>query len=167
MEPFIGQITMFGGNYPIQGWALCQGQLMSISENTALFSIIGTAFGGDGVTTFALPDLRGSVSIQAGQAPGQRLYSFGEKAGSSSVSLTSGNLPATNVVIPCNAGNATTDEPTGNYPATTSANTYATSGGDMLAMGTLQGGNIPINNMPPYLALNYIIALEGIYPSRS
>ncbi len=166
MDPYIGQITLFAGNFAPKGWALCQGQLLAISTNSALFSILGTTYGGDGRTTFALPDLRGRAPIQQGAGNGQPVYQLGQAGGKSSITLTSGNLPATNVVIPCNSGNATTDEPGGNYLATTSGNTYATTGGSMMAFGTLQGGNIPYDSMPPYLAINYIIALVGIFPPR-
>src|SRR3954468_23228168 len=95
-EPFLGEIRMFGGNFAPRGWAFCNGQILSIAQNTALFSLLGTTYGGNGQTTFGLPDLRGRVAVSAGQGPGLSNYSLGELAGSESVTLTSANMPAHN-----------------------------------------------------------------------
>ena len=140
METLLGTIILFGGNFEPRGWASCNGQLLSIQQNAALYSLLGTFYGGDGVTTFALPDLRGRVPIHMGQGPGLTRRSLGEKLGSESVTLQSGQTPAQNA------------------DALVAAN---------LPSGPPADGNLPHDNMQPSLCLNYIIALEGIYPSRT
>lgn len=158
--PFIGQITLFAGNFAPRGWAFCQGQLLSIAQNTALFSILGTTYGGDGQTTFALPDLRGRVPLQQGQGPGLQSYVLGQKAGTETVTLTVNEMPAHNHSI-----TVTAVPPGGTIPAVdgqltpTPLNAFEASG--------MTGGSQPHNNLQPYLALNYIIALQGIFPSRN
>jgi len=180
MEPFIGQIMLFGGNFAPRSWAFCDGQLLAISSNSALFSILGTTYGGDGRTTFALPDLRGRSAIHEGNGPGLSDQKLGERGGSETNQLNSLQLPAHghslatgNVTIPVSAEDADQDEADGKYLANGTFyhdNPDGAYGPGALPLGGTSGNvgaNRPINNMPPYLALNYIIALQGIYPSRN
>lgn len=171
-EPFLGEIRTFGFNFPPIGWALCNGQLMSISQNTALFSLLGTFYGGDGIRTFALPDLQGRVGIHMGTGPGLSTYVIGEQGGTENVTLLENEMPAHNHVVAANSGGGNSLVPTscvwsadasgGSAPY--SSNTPNTS---MVAnaIGTA-GGNQPHSNLQPFLALNYCIALAGIFPSR-
>ena len=174
-SPFIGQITMFAGNFAPRGWAFCQGQLLSIAQNTALFSILGTTYGGNGQTTFALPDFRGRVPIQQGQGPGLSPYSLGEQGGTEAVTLLQTQMPA-HVHTAQSSLNASTlaasdTVPTGNYLASdnqyvNSTNAVMNAGAVVVTIG-IAGGNQPHENRPPYLAINFIIALQGIFPSRN
>lgn len=180
MDEFIGIIKLFAGNFAPRGWAMCQGQLMSISANTALFSIIGTMYGGDGKTTFALPDLRGRAPIGIGQGPGLSNYVQGQLGGNETNTLNTSNIPSHNhpvtgsVQLPVNGEVANSDSPEGGYPALSSTPVYNHSAGAGQFAGTLNvnlstsavGASQPVNNLMPYLAMNYIICLEGIYPSR-
>jgi len=170
-DQFLGSITLVGFNFAPVGWAFCNGQLMAINQNQALFALLGTQFGGDGQTTFALPDLRGRVPVHQGQGAGLSNYVMGEVLGSESVTLTTQQIPAhTHTVAPgASSGEPTTDRPDGAYP---SANGYysssATSGVTMPAPTVSNvGGNQPHSNIQPVLALNFIIALEGIFPSQN
>lgn len=193
MEPFIGQIMMFGGNFAPRGWAFCDGQLLSIASNTALFSILGTTYGGDGRTSFALPDLRGRVPIHPGTGPGLSTRKLGQRSGTETNTLTVLNLPshshlatfkptAAAVNIPAVEEEANSDDPTDNHLAipsiggsnqiysTANPNTQLGAGIANLS-GTVtvspNGSNNWVNNMQPFLATNYIIALVGLFPSRS
>lgn len=167
MDPFLGEIRLFGGNFAPQDWAFCNGQLLPISQNQALFSLLGTQYGGDGRTTFALPDLRGRCAPH----PGMGLVQ-GQSGGSETVTLQSQHLPAHGHLPRC-AAQGGTDKPSGGYWAGDgSGNTAAyapASDGTPLAASALApaGGGQPHENMQPFLALNFIIALSGIYPSRS
>ncbi len=172
MDPIIGQIMIFAGTFAPRGWALCQGQLMSIAQNNALFAVLGTTYGGDGISTFALPDMQGRSSLSAGQGGGLRAYALGEKAGTNSVSVAVANLPSAPVMLKCSNAPGTTFEPSGHVPASAEnageASIYgnpATLPGAM-APAMLQGGNQPLNVTPPYLVMNWCIATEGIFPSR-
>lgn len=171
MEPFIGQVMMFGGNFAPRGWAFCQGQLLAISSHDALFSILGTTYGGDGRTTFGLPDLRGRMAIQQGSGAGLPTYRLGQKGGSPTTTLIAQNIPHTAVSIPSSSATGTSPEANGHVPATTGDDTliYASSAtGTMKAGGGIVGaGSVPFSNQPPYQVVNYIIALVGIYPSRN
>ncbi|HOY14188.1 MAG TPA: tail fiber protein [Saprospiraceae bacterium] len=167
MEPFIAQIIVFGGNFAIRGYAMCNGQILSIAQNTALFSLVGTTYGGNGQTTFALPDLRGRVAMHWGQGPGLSPYNLGQVAGNESTTLLSTNLPPTSVSIPASTNAANSDEPSGSVIATTGGNLYNSTANAFLQPGTLQGGSQPFNNIQPYLCLTHLIALEGIFPSRN
>ncbi|WP_205601703.1 phage tail protein [Sphingobacterium sp. xlx-130] len=179
MEPFIGQIQLFGFNFAPRGWAQCNGQILSIAQNTALFSLIGTYYGGNGQTTFALPDLRGRVAIGQGQGPGLSPYTMGEMAGFEHVTLLSTQMPMHTHPLMVSNATGTTDVANGNYLAngavtiargnTVSANVYGTSPGGQLNPATvsIQGGSQPHENRSPYLTLNYCIALVGIFPSRN
>ncbi|GEO10041.1 phage tail protein [Segetibacter aerophilus] len=175
-EPFIGQITLFAGTFAPRGWAFCQGQILSIAQNTALFSILGTTYGGNGQTTFALPDLRGRVPVGPGQGPGLSNYSLGQQSGSESVTLTVGNMPSHNHPLAASTSDGDASSPTNNYNAVTidpstlnSMNTYKTAANTNMNPAAIgqAGGNQPHQNMQPYTCINYIIALEGIFPSRN
>jgi len=176
MDPFIGQIILFAGNYAPQGWAFCNGQLLPIASYTALFSILGTTYGGNGVNNFALPDLRGRAPIHFGQGLGLSPYALGETGGVETVTLNAIQMPAhTHSVAPAassqkgNQGN-----PVGNVPAVLSAQgrneeMYANApNGSMAPVNTSSAGNgQPHENRQPYLAMNYIIALNGVFPPHS
>ena len=171
MNPYLGMIIMFGGNFAINGWALCQGQLLSIAQNTALFSLLGTTFGGNGQTTFALPDLRGRVPVGQGQGPGLASITLGEMGGAVTAQLLLTNLPAHQHTLAGSslAGNASL--PTNAVPANSGAldKEYST---DLTAPVSMQptgltGGSQPFSIRNPYLGMNYQIALQGIFPSRN
>jgi microcystin-dependent protein len=179
-EPFIGQITLFAGNFAPRGWALCQGQILSIAQNTALFSILGTTYGGNGQTTFALPDLRGRVPMTFGQGPGLANRNLGEVGGTEAVTLLANQMPAHThtgtVQVACNSNQGNSNRPDGNFPAADGTGFTAdysnTSNAQMAAsMGTVTlnpaGGSQPVPIVQPFLVLNFIIALEGIFPSRN
>ena len=173
-EPFIGGIIMFGGNFAPRSYAFCSGQLLSIAQNTALFSILGTTYGGNGQTTFALPDLRGRVPIHPGQGPGLSNYSLGQQAGTESNTLTTNNMPAHahGYTIPANASDGTTTEPGNNtfLGQPTQGNLYTTGGPGVQMPGgntAIVGGSQPFSILQPYTCVNFIIALEGIFPSRN
>jgi microcystin-dependent protein len=178
MTPFIGQIVMFGGNFAPRGWALCDGQLLSISSNEALFSLLGTIYGGDGRTTFGLPDLRGRVAMHAGSGPGLTPRQLGRKSGAEQNFLTVGQMPshnhaATGTVNLGTASNAASGS--GAFlPISTGANFYSTAAGAaQMNAGAVSvtvgnnGGSQGINNIQPFQCVNYIIALQGTYPSRN
>jgi len=164
---FLGEIQMFAGNFAPKGWALCQGQLLPINQNQALFSLLGTMYGGDGRVTFALPDLRSRVPLHVSNTHIQ-----GEKGGSESVTLTVGNLPSHSHTV--NAVNTSGNQniPTGNLLSDTLVldPEYSNAGPNTLmnaGMVANSGGNQPMNNVQPYLVINYIISLQGIFPSRN
>jgi microcystin-dependent protein len=167
MDPFLGEIRMFGGNFAPAGWATCDGQLLPIAQNTALFSLIGTIYGGNGQTTFALPDLRGRLPVHTGSG-----LAIGQAGGSETVTLTATNLPAhTHVANAASAG--TTLGPASQYwaadPGENVAPYAAAPDGNVMSGAAIgaQGGSQPHENMQPFLAITFIIALQGIYPSRS
>lgn len=181
-NPLLGELRTFGFNFTPVGWLACNGALQSIADNSALFSLLGTTYGGDGVTTFAVPDLRSRIPIHFGQGPGQPNYSLGQMAGAPTVQLGVGNMPAHTHTItgtasqPAAAGVGTTSAPGGSIPAgSTTGENYAppaASTGALAPMqitGSLQptGGGQAFENLPPYLTLNFCIASEGIYPSRN
>lgn len=175
MEPFIGQIIMFGGNFAPRGWALCDGQLLPISQNAALFSILGTTYGGDGRTTFALPALRGRFAMHAGSGPGLTPRPLGQRSGVETVTLNLTEIPSHNHTATVNVGvNTQTGEestPDGQILSAIPAgfNEEGINGnlGGVSATINNNGGNQSHNNMPPYTVVNYIIALQGIFPSRN
>jgi microcystin-dependent protein len=165
-QPFIGEIILFAGNFAPRGWAFCNGQLLAISQNTALFAILGTTYGGNGQTTFALPDLRGRVPIHPGQGPGLSMYDLGQVGGTETVTLNVNEMPQHTHRQPATNGEQTTNRPNGALPA--GGGVYAEdSDGSMLAPATTVGGSQPHNNIQPYLGVNFIIALEGIFPARN
>lgn len=175
-EPFLGEIKMVGFNFPPRGWATCEGQLLPISQNSALFSLLGTTFGGDGRTTFGLPDMRGRFPIGVGNGPGLDSKTWGERAGQEDVTLNTNQIPnhthsGGTVQTTTAVGNQTS--PDGNFLAT--ANDGESNYSDAEATGNL-GGNTAIgltgggqshNNMPPFLSIYFVIALQGIFPSRN
>jgi microcystin-dependent protein len=169
-EPFLGEIRTFGFTFAPQGWAMCNGQLLSISQNTALFSLLGTTYGGNGTITFALPDLRGRVGNHQGQGPGLMNYVQGEESGVESVTLTQQQMPQHNHGVQANASPATATRAGGAVLARTSADIYAAAP-DGTAMNAAMigqaGGSQPHSNLQPYLTLNFCIALQGIFPSRN
>jgi microcystin-dependent protein len=171
-EPFLGQINIFPYNFAPRGWAFCNGQLLSIAQNTALFSLLGTNFGGNGQTTFALPDLRGRVAISSGQGPGLSNYVLGEASGTESVTMTIETMPPhLHPYQPgANEGDPGTKEPAGGFLAKAANNLYAaTTDGTLMGLQTTgpTGGGQPFSILQPYLTLNFCIALEGIFPSRN
>ncbi len=169
-EPFIGEITLFAGNFAPRGWALCDGQTLSIAQNSALYSLFGTIYGGDGRTTFSLPDLRGRAPMHAGRGPGLTERRLGERRGDRTVALSAAQLPAHAHGVTASNAPADSPNPVGRYPANTGgSNRYAASS-DLGEMADLQpvgrsSGALPHANQQPYLAVNYIVALVGVYPS--
>ncbi|HYL76334.1 MAG TPA: tail fiber protein [Bryobacteraceae bacterium] len=172
-NPFVAEIRIFAGNFAPTGWALCNGQLMPISQNTALFSLLGTTYGGDGKSTFALPNLQGSAPMQAGQGPGLSLRDLGETGGEPTVTLLDVEMPAHSHGVQAAAagglagpgGNAWASGLKG-HPGSYASSASATAPMSPLAT-SIAGGNLPHNNMPPYLCLTFIIALQGVFPARS
>lgn len=178
MDPVLGVVTMFASTFAPQGWALCHGQILPIAENAALFSLLGTTYGGDGQTTFALPDFRGRMPVGMGQGPGLATVSLGEAAGSTSHTLISTEMPSHNHTVTAagistGSSSGSSSNPTGNtFGAQNSATFAPASSADGTLGGTTAtvspvGGSQPFNKMMPYIAVNYIIAVEGIYPSRN
>ncbi|HVE87103.1 MAG TPA: tail fiber protein [Myxococcales bacterium] len=176
-EPFIGQIQLFGGNFAPRGWALCNGQLLSIAQNTALFSILGTTYGGDGQTTFALPNLQGRFPMHWGNGPGLTPRTLGEVSGSESVTLLTSQMPSHNHVVNATGQDGNTDVPTSalwakavdgssNAVSAYSSGVNPDTTMNPAAIGP-SGGNQPTPVMNPFLCVTFIIALEGIFPSRS
>lgn len=172
--PFLGEIRMFGGNFAPRGWAFCDGQLISIAQNTALFSLLGTTYGGNGQTTFALPDLRGRVPLHPGQGPGLAPRTLGESSGTETVTLLATQMPAHTHGLNAFNGPGTAGSPTGAViaaPVSGATLDKAFSASSNTAMSPASigtaGGSQPHDNMPPYRCVNFIIALEGIYPSRN
>jgi microcystin-dependent protein len=166
-EPFLGEIKLLPFNFAPRGYAFCAGQILPIAQNTALFSLLGTTFGGNGQTTFALPDLRGRVPVSSGQGPGLSNYDLGEVTGTETVTLTSNQMPAHNHLVNANNAAADATRPGNNYPGTSAYST--TNGGNTMnpAVIAQAGGSQPFSNVQPLLVLNFCIALEGIFPSRN
>ncbi|AGC76012.1 microcystin-dependent protein [Nonlabens dokdonensis] len=188
MDPFLGEITTFAGNFAPRGWAFCHGQLLAISQNSALFSILGTTYGGDGRTTFALPDLRGRAAVSQGNGPGLSSYNLGQRGGLESVTLNETQIPShthtASGTAKASSGTGTSNDPAGaNFasastplnPTTTVDTQVYTSGAND---GTMAANNVDVTvgnsgssqshtNMQPFLAINYIIALQGVFPSRN
>ena len=172
MEPYIGQVCLFGFNYAPRGWAFRNGQLLSIGQNSALFSLLGTTFGGDGISTFALPDLRGRVAINQGDQPGLSKYAMGQTGGSETVTLNVTQMPQHVHAGQLHASNgaANQEEAQNHLLAETAVYTDAAANQVMNASAVTvgpTGGNQPHPNLQPYLTLNYCIALEGVYPPRT
>jgi microcystin-dependent protein len=170
-DSYIGEMRMFGGNFAPRGWAFCNGQIMPISQNTALFSLLGTMYGGDGRTNFALPNLQGSAPMHKGQGAGLSEHNIGEIGGAATVTLTDAEMPS-------HAHSVNTLGSAGSSPSPAN-NNWADADGGMYsdqrmpnvlmrpnAFGVV-GSSLPHKNLPPYLALNFIIALQGIYPPRT
>ena len=167
-EPFVGEIRMFAGNFAPRGWAFCDGQLLAVSQNDALFSLLGTIYGGDGRTTFGLPDLRGRFPMHQGNG-----HMLGQKSGEEKVSLTDGQLPPHTHALRYQAGRANSTTPVNNVLAASASGDRqyagqpsATANMHVNAVSSV-GGSQDHNNVPPFLCVHFIIALFGIYPSRS
>ena len=157
LEPFIGQVSLFGFNFCPRGWAAADGQLLDIASNSALFSLFGTIYGGDGRTTFALPDLRGRAPVHVGQGPGLSNYIEGQKGGVETVTLVSNEMPVHNHAL------TELSNQNGNTPGIVVRN----GGGAQLTPTTDAGGGAAHENRAPYLVMRYCVALEGIFPSRN
>jgi microcystin-dependent protein len=172
-EPFIAEIRIFAGNFAPRSWAFCNGQLLPVSQNTALFSLIGTTYGGDGRTTTALPNLEGRAPMHAGRGPGLTDRRLGQRGGVETVTLTEAQMPNHNHTL-----RAVGSDPADVTTPTTNTSLAFSSGGNAFSLNTPNstmaeqmlpdaGGSQAHNNMQPYLAINFIIALQGLYPSRS
>jgi microcystin-dependent protein len=171
VDPLLGQISMFAGNFAPRGWALCDGRLLLISQYTQLYSVLGTTYGGDGRTTFALPDLRGRAPIHEGQGPGLSDKRLGQRGGAEQVILQVSNLPSHTHSLNASTATGTSNAPTGNVHADTSVfdKEYVTTANTAMGTETIgnTGGGVPVDIVQPYLTINYIIALEGDFPLRS
>jgi microcystin-dependent protein len=181
MTPFLGGIFLVGFNFAPQGYSMCNGQLLSISQNTALFSLLGTFYGGNGQNTFALPDLQGRVPIHQGSGAGLSSYVMGQLGGAENITLTSGQMPQHNHLLNVNSNGSNTLSPDGAYfsggvftgsgPNASPLKFYTTTApnGAKLNSGTVAttGGGQPHPNIQPYLVVNFVIAMQGVFPSRS
>ena len=169
-EPFVGEVRMFAGNFAPRGWAFCDGQLLAVSQNDALFSLLGTIYGGDGRTTFGLPDMRGRIPIHAGSGPGLSPRRLGAKAGSENETLTVNQLPSHRHDYRGTNNIALRTVPTGSFPAQSIGDIYKAGTAARVNMSSAAlsnvGGSRSHSNLMPFLCINYIIALVGIYPSR-
>jgi microcystin-dependent protein len=169
-DPFVAEIRPFAFNFAPTGWAQCNGQLLPISQNTALFSLLGTFYGGDGKTTFALPNLQGSAPMHQGQSPGTSDRVLGEAAGEPSVTLIQSEMPAHPHALNAMESTATARQPPGQMFAVGEAISDYHTGAPNTNMSpnmlTVAGGSLPHNNMQPYLVINFCIALQGIFPPR-
>jgi len=167
-DPFVAEINLFPFDFAPKGWAQCNGQLLPISQNTALFSLLGTTYGGDGKSTFALPNLNGNIPIGFDQGPGLSLRDLGETGGTETVTLLQSEIPSHRHSTMADAGPATTASPAAALPATSETEVYHSS----VAPGTptrslpAAGADVPHQNLQPYLVLNYCIALQGVFPPR-
>jgi microcystin-dependent protein len=167
VDPFIGEIKFVAFNFAPKGWAPCAGQLLPINQNQALFALLGTTYGGNGQTTFALPDLRGRVAVGAGQAETGTTYDLGSAGGTETTKLTVGQLPAHTHAVAATSNAATKTNPSSNFPAGGGAYSTAHNVQMNATMIGKRGGGQAHENQQPYLSLEYIIALEGIFPSQA
>ena len=173
MDPFVAEIRIFPFNFAPKGWAWCDGQLLPLSQNTALFSLLGTTYGGDGKSNFALPDLQGRAPMHPGQGPGLSLHDLGETGGSETVSLLESEIPSHAHALRADSNVAETPNAAGNsFARGSSINAYqTTSNSSLVSMSDMTlapaGGDQPHNNMQPYLTFYFCIALQGVYPPRT
>ena len=171
MDPFVAEIRIFPFNFAPKGWAWCDGQLLPLSQNTALFSLLGTTYGGDGKSNFALPNMQGNAVMHPGQGPGLSLHDLGETGGSETVSLLESEIPAHSHAFMGSQADGIARQPAGNLIANMiGVNGYAAPGAlTQMSPNALSpaGGDQPHNNMQPYLTLNFCIALQGVYPPRT
>ncbi|CAN5524278.1 hypothetical protein BH10BAC5_BH10BAC5_27750 [soil metagenome] len=169
-QNFLGELMCVGYNFQTNGWALCNGQILSIAQNTALFSLLGTTYGGNGQTNFALPDLRGRVPMHFGQGPGLQNYSLGQTGGTETETLITSQLPVHNHGVNVNTAIGTSNAPNGNFSAQNAEgiNEYSATSNSTMNTGAIgnSGGGQAHNNMQPYLVMNWQIALQGIFPSQ-
>ncbi|MBD2472965.1 phage tail protein [Nostoc sp. FACHB-145] len=170
-DPFIAEIRMFAGNFAPSGWALCDGQILSIAQNTALFSLLGTTYGGDGKSTFALPDLRGCAPMQPGQGNGLSLHDLGQEGGTATVTLLETEIPAHTHNLQAASAASNQVDPANNSLALSRYGIYNQLSSPAVSMSpqalAIAGQSLPHNNMQPYLVVSFIIALQGVYPPRS
>ena len=171
-DPFLAEIRIFPFNFAPKGWAFCDGQILPLSQNTALFSLMGTTYGGDGISIFALPNLQGRASMHPGQGPGLSLHDLGEAAGSDTVTLLESEIPLHSHPFNFVGATATSANPANTYLSNspnTNASVYTPLTTNLKSGSTLStaGGDQPHNNMQPYLTLNFCIALQGVFPPRS
>ena len=171
MDPFVAEIRIFPFNFAPKGWAFCDGQILPLSQNTALFSLLGTTYGGDGKSNFALPNMQGNVPMHPGQGPGLSLHDLGETGGSETVSLLESEIPSHSHAMTVSAADAQTGSPVGQlFASGVGIGMYAAPGAlTPLSDNALApaGGDQPHNNMQPYLTLSFCIALQGVYPPRT
>lgn len=167
-DQFVAEIRIFPFNFPPTGWAFCDGQLMPISQNTALFSLLGTTYGGDGKSTFALPDMQGNAPMQPGQGQGLSLRDLGEMSGVESITLLQSEIPVHSHTVNTTNDDGNNVQPGGRYFGRGNAIFAAPAALGLMAFQVLApaGGGLPHNNMQPYLTLNFCIALQGIFPQR-
>jgi microcystin-dependent protein len=170
-DPFVAEIRIFGFDFAPRGWASCDGQILPISQNTALFSLLGTTYGGDGKSTFALPDLQGNGPMQWGQGPGLSLRDLGETGGSETVTLLQSEIPSHRHSLQADVldiADTNIASPNASLALSSGGGLYQASANTQLAGQALSpaGGDQPHNNMMPYLTLNFCIALQGVYPQR-
>jgi microcystin-dependent protein len=170
-DPFVAEIRIFGFNFAPTGWAFCDGQLLPLSQNTALFSLLGTTYGGDGKSTFALPDLQGSVPMHPGQGPGLSLHDLGETGGSETVTLLQSEIPAHSHSMRAasqDPADVKLVNPNASFGLSQEGPLYQDTQNTTLAPQALSpaGGDLPHNNMMQYLTLNFCIALQGVFPPR-
>ena len=169
-EPFVGEIRMFGFNFPPQGWAFCDGQLLSISQNAALFSLLGTTYGGDGESNFALPDLRSRVPVSLGQGEGLSSYAEGQAGGTETVTLGPAQMPAHTHAVSASSSPAASERPAGRVLARSPDHSYIPEPDTDTVMNAKMigeaGNSQPHENIQPYLVLNFCIALQGVFPAR-
>jgi microcystin-dependent protein len=171
-EPYIGEIRIFAGSFAPAGWAFCSGQLMPISQNDTLFTLIGTTYGGDGESTFGIPDLQGRVPMHQGQGPGEsQTYQIGEMAGVESVTITTNSMPLHNHAFMASTAVGNSALPTGNIPGQSAQTTFYSLGSPITNMFATAisplGGNQPHENMQPFLVLTFIISLFGVFPTQN
>ena len=174
-DPFVAEIRIFPFNFAPRGWAWCDGQILPLSQNTALFSLLGTTYGGDGKSNFALPNLQGRAAMHPGQGPGLSLHDLGETSGSETVTLLESEIPSHSHAMRASTDTADTNEPTGNVLAQAlgrGSNVYqSTTNADIVQMApealAPAGGDAPHNNLMPYLTFYFSIALQGVFPPRS
>jgi len=168
-DPFVAEIRLLPMNFAPKGWAFCNGQLLPISQNTALFSLLGTTYGGDGQSNFALPNLQGRAPMHPEQGPGLSARNLGEVGGSESITLSESQMPSHSHQLAANSGSPTTGSPTNAVLATTATQPRYSAASDLEPMVPVNvaGDGQPHNNMQPYLTLNFCIALQGVYPPRT
>jgi microcystin-dependent protein len=173
MDPFVAEIRIFPFNFAPKGWAFCDGQILPISQNTALFSLLGTTYGGDGKSNFALPNMQGSAPMHPGQGPGLSLHDLGETGGSETVTLLESEIPSHSHALNAQTtpGNVNTPDPTMTLARSKGGSAYLPSASSLQPMNVQAlspaGGGQPHNNMQPYLTLNFCIALQGVFPPRN
>ncbi len=170
-DPFVAEIRIFPFNFAPRGWAWCDGQILPLSQNTALFSLLGTTYGGNGVSNFALPDLQGKAPMHPGQGPGLSLHDLGETGGSETVTLLESEIPAHAHSIMAGSLNSQSISPTGNTTGRGNPTPIYATAGTLVSMGqnavAPTGGDQPHNNMMPYLTFYFNIALQGVFPPRT